>query len=120
MKHNKLHFFIPSITLIVLLFVGFYIVTQNCSVETNRTDDSAFSSLTDTDEEISTDFNILPAEKQVSPIVSTHNYIVSPVGHMCEVYNTDTGLFGYRQIYIHHCSDCGEYYYSTSYVWTAK
>lgn len=46
-----------------------------------------------------------------------HNYIVSPVGHLREVYDSDTGMYGYAQDYIHRCTKCGEYYYTTSYVW---
>ena len=46
-----------------------------------------------------------------------HNYITSPVGSPREVYDSSSGMFGHAQDYIHRCTKCGEYYYTTEYTW---
>ena len=45
-----------------------------------------------------------------------HNYITSPVGSPREVYDSSSGMFGHAQDYIHRCTKCGEYYYTTEYT----
>lgn len=46
-----------------------------------------------------------------------HNYVTSPVGGPREVYDSSSGMYGYAQDYIHRCTKCGEYYYTTEYSW---
>lgn len=46
-----------------------------------------------------------------------HNYVTSPVGSPRDVYNSSIGMHGKAQDYIHRCTKCGEYYYTTEYRW---
>lgn len=46
-----------------------------------------------------------------------HNYVTSPVGSPREVYDSSSGMYGHAQDYIHRCTKCGEYYYTTEYRW---
>ena len=42
-----------------------------------------------------------------------HNYVTSPVGSPREVYDPTMKMYAHEQDYIHRCTKCGEYYYTT-------
>lgn len=67
---------------------------------------------------------IAPEAESVDPVdpaniypACDHNYVTSPVGSPREVYDSSSGMYGHAQDYIHRCTKCGEYYYTTEYSW---
>lgn len=54
-----------------------------------------------------------PVGKAGTYPVCDHNYVTSPVGSPREVFDPTMKMYAHEQDYIHRCTKCGEYYYTT-------